>query len=301
MSTERIAQFVARPDAAGFEVLALEAFSRAYERDPAVRELCRRRGLATGELDDWRSIPAVAPGELGGESETESPESLTQAAIQAAFETACLRGLAAPPLLRLVEKRRGDPTTSHLVERSDRLGGPGSAAAVESGRIDVTAARSWLAGRQRDGRPALIVSDDESLGRLLGMLERQDLRFRLASGSRVIVLEPLESAAVSVGVARIPPDRVGRLGLDAGGLVRQFRWAGVPTPCYGSAEEDGRWRIAPPHWVGLSAVDPAATAAGEIAALDLTRATLPLRVTTGYTGSVEPGGVALVEDPAGRA
>jgi hypothetical protein len=239
-----VARFLGDPNSATFEELALAKFTEAYERDPEVRALAE---APPDQIGDWREIPLIEPWTL---ADTPAAEDLGTLAGETAFRRACLAGLAAPPILDLVGA--GDLSS---------LGGPGSLrAAGEGARVDVTAARSWLAGRQRDGRPAVVVATDAAWERLLGALARQDLRFRLGFGSRAVLLAQGPSPAGTMPGAD-------RLGLDSSAVFRELRWPGVASPCYTRAG-----RVEPLHWVGLVA------SAGRLAVLDLVGS--PLRVAT---------------------
>jgi hypothetical protein len=302
MQVERIKKFLADPSGDSFEGIALEAFSEAFENDPAARELAERHGQSPNRTRDWRGIPAIPPpspevGGGGGKAEAE----LGRLAAEMAFRRSCLGGLVNPPILSLVGGGFGAATRGvsdlDLTEQwVERFGGPGSLVGTSSGRVDVNAARSWLAGRQRDGRAALVLGSDTTLGRLLSTLERQDLRFRLAFGSRAVVLsEPLsEPMSEPLSEPGNPPSAIPdteRLGLTAEALIRQCRWPGVATACYGQVSNDGAFHLSAPPWLRFSCVEVrGGSEPGPLTALDLTSISHPFRVEIGTAGSLNADG-----------
>lgn len=295
MPAKRIAEFLADPTSDSFDEIALAALAEAYETEATVREICDRCGVRPGEIGDWRSIPTV-PAARATDREAPPAQGLAELAAATAFRGSCLHGLAAPPFLDLV----GDEPTAAL---SARFGGPGSIAAASSGRTDVNAARSWLAGRQRDGRAAVIVATQASMRRLLTTLERQDLRFRIGFGSRVILM------GNSTATEETPVETlsVERLALEAEAVYRRYRRQGVATACYGRAQSDGSLLISAPHWMRFATVDPMGGAEleegaqGRLVVLDLTAAARPFRVETADLGTVEKTNVRLtgVSPPEG--
>jgi len=107
----RVARFLDHPEAERFEELALAAFRFQRARVAPYAALAERRGYATADPEDWRSIPMVPtaawktlelvagpPGEVfrssgtGGERSVHHhgfPE-LYRAAIDASFPSFCL-------------------------------------------------------------------------------------------------------------------------------------------------------------------------------------------------------------------
>jgi len=211
MLASRIARFIADPTAGDFDRLALEVFRFQYERVPPFRQLCEARQSHPDTVVDWRSIPAVPtlafktldlstdePHEIFRSSGTRGERSvhrnpypqLYRAAVDASFPTACLRGLPSrPAILGLVPDRKQAPDSSlafmvdHVI---DRWGGDESLVAFGPRGVDVPAARSWIATRQRQGIGCLIAGTSFALGHLLEAHERRHLRFPLPAGSVVL-------------------------------------------------------------------------------------------------------------------
>ncbi len=277
--TERIAEYVERPDRDRFLELALDAFAGLYRRDRAYRDLCERRGARPGELDDWRRIPTW-PASATAVPVPVRATPLLHAAADRAFELSCLDGLHSPPILQLVP---GDGPARECDRWVARFGGPGSTAAVAGERVDVLAARSWLAGRQRDGRATVVLASAAALDRLGGALERQGLKLQLAPGSRIVRVDGVDSRPA----ARICADR---LGIEAAMLRGRLSVTGVPTPLFGQIDaHGGLGEIEPSPWLRVHA----ATDDGRLAILDLTLRDGPFHLLTGTRGSVESGVVRV--------
>lgn len=270
--TERISHYVARPDADGFGELATALYT----------ELCERGGRGV-EIADWQAIPATGPPETPVDSN--AARTLQRDAAERALRGGCLDGLDSPPILELA----ADPILP--AGSLERLGGLGSVApGAPGGRIDVVAARSWLAARQRDRRAALLLLDVSACQRLLGALERQDLRFQLAFGSRLVLVESPSGAHGFGSLATVPAHR---LGLGAEALRGRRSWPGVPTPLYGPLGSDGRLgRATASPWVRVLGPAPGESA-GELSILDLTVLDRSFHLATGTAGWVDGQTVTL--------
>src|SRR6186713_2952819 len=141
----RVARFLTQPESADFEDLALAAFRFQRAQIAPYAALAARRGFATDDPADWRSIPmvptaawktlelAAAPAVetfrssgTGGERSVHHhgfPD-LYRAVIDASFPRFCLpAGLARLPILSLVPERAVLPDSSlafmiaHVIER----------------------------------------------------------------------------------------------------------------------------------------------------------------------------------------
>ncbi len=300
---ERIARYLARPEGDRFDELAAAACSELWERDAAFRELWGGAGASPERPDGWRAMPAVpAPEPRGGEPAA----TLERDAAERAFRSSCLAGLQAPPILQLVA---GGEAPSNDLARDcarlvERFGGPGSGVAVKRGHVDAVAARSWLAARQRDRRPAVLLATAASLARLLATLERQDLRFQLAHGSRVVVMDPLD-AAPGFDARRAAAAGSERLGLVRDGLLGRLDWSGVPTPLYGRPAAGGGLEAAlPSPWTRIRALEPDTGrelpegSAGRLSVVDLAIRGRPFHLWTPSAGVLERDGkVRVLPDP----
>ncbi len=290
---ERIAHYLERPAPAAFDELAAELGRELHRRDSGFRELCRQAGLGDQPPGDWRAVPAApAPRVSSG-----GAGALTRQADERAFQSACPESDQPLPILNLIP---ADGTEAAREQASagarivDRYGAPGSSSAVAGDRIDIGAARSWLAGRQRDRRVAIALTTRASLERLLGALARQDLRFQLTPGSRIVVMDAYGSSG---------DDPVGRcaehLGLPPQSLVVRLAWAGVPTPLYGQLTDRGALTGVPSPWTRIRALDPGTFhelpegRQGRLSVLDLTIDDRPFHLLTASLGTVANGTIRV--------
>ncbi len=296
---ERLARYLARPGQDSFEELALAAFAEVYESDPVYRELCERHAASPDSVGDWRAIPTTPATGEDRESAAAAPAAWYRDAAERAFQIGCLTALDAPAILQMVPAADPGALDHELAAGfAQRFGGGTSA--VDGARIDVVAARSWLAGRQRDHRAALLLASGASLRRLLTALERQDLRFQLAPGSRAVLMggpDPLSPA----GIDDLPVLISERLGLTRAALLVRYTWDGVPTALYGRLDGKGRLESsAVSPWLRVRALEPetgrelAAGASGRLAVLDLTIRGRPFHIATGSAGTVDGSTVRVL-------
>lgn len=285
MLAERVRAFVGGASSESFDELALELFRERYRRDEAFRALCEERQATPARTTDWREIPAVPvegrtgadPGQEGpapGEGLSPGHLELRRAVIDRSFPGACLTGLGRPPVLSLIptDTARAEPRLAMLADRVlEAWAAPTSATAVTRRGVEAAQARSFLAARQRDRQPTLILATTATLAQLLEALVRRGLRFRLPPGSRVVE---------AGGADHDGRELLGRLadGLALPPQETLLAWgaAGSPTLLY--ARRDRRSEPRPfrtPPWVRARVLDPRTRAElpagdeGELALFDL--------------------------------
>lgn len=296
MLVERIRDFISeRPQSTGsgrFDELAaqaLEALGGGSSESSKPSEQNRAWSSESPSLPDLDDLNDLHDLDV---AESTPLEELAQ---WTAFELRGLAGLSSPPILELA---LGCPELSgEAAALGKRFGGPGSKSAAAAGRFDSLAARSWLGARQRDHRTAVILASLEGWERLIGTLERQDLRFQLAPGSRVIVL----GGGRPTPIAGTTRDATwARLGIPAEAILSQWSWPGIPTPIYAEASETGLPKAAsPPHWMRIRALDPetledvAAGEEGRLVAADLSISGRPFILWTQTSGRVGDDGVIV--------
>ncbi len=330
---QRIARFLADAAADDFDRLALAAFAFQLERVEPYRAWCRRRGVTVEGVESWRQVPWVPTAafrslELAAEPAVETfrssgttggaesrsvhhqpyPE-LYRAAIDASFPRFCLPFAGRPPVLSLIPARATLPDSSlsfmaeHVLER---YGGEGSLTAFGARGVDFPSLRSWCSARQRDRRPALVLSTALALAQALDRLERLDLRFRLPAGTVVFETGGFKGRASEVTRADLLARLGERLGVPAGQVVREYGMTELSSQCYTStllgqalSGRDPDLFVAP-HWVRVRVLEPVTLAeapAGEpglIAVLDLANLGSAVHVLTEDLGVAEGEGFRLV-------
>ncbi len=323
---ERIARFVAGQRENDFEGLARAAFAFQYERIEPLRSLCERRGVLPAALSGWRDVPliptsafktvelaAAEPRETFRSSGTTGSDpsvhrhpfpELYRAVIEATFPRACLGDLPQPPMLSLVPSREQAPDSSlafmldHVVRR---WGAADSEIAMGPRGIDLRLARGFLAARQRDRRPTVILATAFALVQLLEGLERLDLRFRLPPGSRVFETGGTKGRTREVAREELLASVRERLGVPPERVLREYGMTELTSHFYTRAEAGGSPDLfVPLPWTRVRVLDPATLeeaadgAVGLIAVFDLANVGSALHVLTEDLGVAEGEGFHLV-------
>lgn len=279
MLVERIGAFVRGEGSDSFDELARSAFALHFAASPPLRRLADAEGLSPDALTDWHQVPLVPtlafksvelaiaePEEIFESSGTTQATpsrhyhpypDLYRQVIDATFPRALLSGLASAPMLSLVPGRATAPRSSlafMLDYAMSRWGGPGSQSIAGPGGIRAQAARGFLAARQRDNRPALVLSTAFALGQLLEALDRLRVNFRLPTGSRIFETggykgksRELERTQLEAAVAR-------HLGLTPEAFVREYGMTELTSHFY---SQPGGSRFEVPSWVRIQILDPA--------------------------------------------
>ena len=329
MIVERISEFLRAPDEGAFESLAGAAFTYQFERLPAYRTLCERRGQTPATVATWRDVPMIPasafaaldlatdpPQETFRSSGTLGPTrsvhhhpfpDLYRAAIEASFPRFCLprgdRAADLPALLALVPPRALAPDSSlgFMVEHlMTQFGSSASAYAFGERGVEGAKARSWFGARQREGRPVMVLGTSFALADLLDFLARIDLKFRLPSGSSVF-----ETGGFKGRSRELSPDALHRrlaeqLFIDAESIVGEYGMTELTSQCYAATLTGGDPEIfVPPHWMKVRVLDPVTLeelpqgATGLLAFFDLANVGSALHLLSEDLGSLEGAGFRL--------
>ncbi len=323
MIVERIAAFIAHPESTGFGPLALDAFAFQYERIAPYRALCEQRGADPSRVADWRQVPPVpslafrslalhaAEPRLifhGGDSSAARRSvhhhpfpDLYRAAVDASLPAAFISPLRQPPVLSLVPSRHQAPHSSlaFMMEHVVRVhGAADSLLALGDRGLNRRAARSFLAARQRDRRPTLILATATALEQLLGSLERLDLRFRLPAGSRLLDTDGprARDGARHELLARLAE----RLALPAEAVVCQYGMTELTSRCHTASSADAdRQVFLPPPWMRVRILGPNTLQEqppgepGLLAAFDLANVGSAMHLVSEDLGTAEGAGFRL--------
>ncbi|MFQ5350851.1 MAG: hypothetical protein ACE5EG_10450 [Thermoanaerobaculia bacterium] len=280
MLVERVAAFVRGESGESFEKLALAVFRRQYERPGPFRDLCDQRGATPERIADWRGVPALPIADLAPAAEGSQPlddttlGALERAVIDRSFPSACLEDLDRPPVLSLIpptETPRGCGPGSWADHVLDAWAAPDSLVGVATRGVEVAKSRSFLAARQRDRRPTLLLADGANLDRLLEALDRRGLRFRLPPGSRVAI-----DGGSATGGQELLARLADALAVPADGVVRQYGVGRMVSRFYAGHSRRGELRpFRPPPWARVRVLEPEslaeapAGAAGLLSVYDL--------------------------------
>lgn len=337
MIVDRISRFVADPRSGSFEELALAAFAFQYKRIEPFRRLSAGRGATPDTVADWRQVPpvpaaafktlelAAAPavevfrssGTTGAGGEMRSVHhhpfpDLYRQVIEASFPSFCLPVLgpaARLPVLSLIPSREQLPDSSlsfmadHVLTR---WGSPESAVAFGPKGVEAARARSWAGGRQRDGRPVLVLATAFALAQWLDGLDRMDLRFRLPAGTVLFETGGFKGRTTELTREELLR-RVGeRLGIPPEQVVREYGMTELTSQCYTRVllGGDPDLFVAPP-WVRVRILDPGTLAEaapgtpGLISVFDLANVGSAVHLLTEDLGVAEGDGFRLLGRAAG--
>ena len=328
----RIEGFVGDSEADSFETLALEAFGFQFENIPSYRSFCDRQGATPDVVTDWRQVPMVPSlafkrltlcageaREIFRSSGTTSSQpsihhhsfpELYRATIEASFPNASLptpspAGETAVrlPILSLVPSRElcGDSSLSFMVDHVIRCWGDATSAyAIGSRGVDGRVLRAWLAARQRDRRPTLLLGTALALADALEALDRLGLRFRLPAGSVVF-----ETGGYKGGRSEQSPAALARrletsLGVPPERIVREYGMTELTSQLYSRSLSGGPGDVfVAPHWVRTRILDPQSLepvqpgVTGMVAIFDLANVGSAVHVLTEDLGVVDAGSPGL--------
>ncbi len=328
MLSERIGAFVRGEGDDSFDGLVGEAFRLHFEKSPAVRRLAEAAGVTPATLDDWRQVPLVPtlafkmqklsidePEEVfHGSGTTDSSPSVHQhpypelcrEVIDATFPAALLAQLDRPPMLSLIPAHADAPHSSlafmidHVLER---WGGEGSRTVVGRRGLNTQELRGFLAARQRDRRPAVILATALALVHLVEALERLQLSFRLPAGSRVFETGGYKGKSRELSRQEVSATLEGRLGVRPTMVVHEYGVTELTCHVYSAPRAGDAECFKTPPWVRFRVLRPDTldeAPAGEIgllAVFDLANVGSALHVVTEDLAVAESDGFSL----AGRA
>ena len=305
MPLERIAAFIRGESDESFEELALAVFSFQYEQSAPFRALCDRREVRPEKVSDWRQVPAIPAPAVessdaadSGRAEEHVYRDLHRAVIDHSFPAACLEGMRRPPVLSLLSSGEDapDPGLGFMADHVLRAWAASDSVVAATGRgVEVAKARSFLAARQRDRRPTLVLATSAALEHLLEALDRRGLRFRLPPGSRVVTAgspgphrrELLTRLAAGLAV---PPECV----------VREYGVKSLASRFYAGHSRQGEPRpFRPPPWTRVRILDSQTLAeaapgtVGSIAVFDLASLGSAAHLLTGEVGVAGENGFHL--------
>jgi hypothetical protein len=287
MLIDHISQYVIDPDRGSFDDLALAAALRT----PA--------GRLAAAATSWREV-APTPADPVAEEAAAPAAELFRQVVEATVRRFCLPAAGAPlPVLTLVPPQPASSLSCWAEQVIARYGSPASAAVSGPRGVETARARSWAGGRQREGRPVLVLAAAAALGQWLELLARQDLRFRLPAGSVLVAVAAAGEADAARGALHE------RLGLSSAAVVRAYQPAGLTSWCCTRALTGGDPDLfAAPPWVRVRALDPRTLAEtapgtpGRLAVLDLANAgsQRPVHLLTDDLGVVHGEGGERGED-----
>jgi hypothetical protein len=327
MCLERVSAFVNDPRADSFEELALAAFRFQYEAIEPLRKWCDRIGSSPDDVSAWHEVPAVptavyksvplhaaeprivfrSSGTTVAEQRSEHHHpfpDLYRQVIERSFPTWCLPGNDARPMLSLVPPlaTTTDSSLSFMIDHVlETFGAHPSICALGKGGPELPAIRSWLGGRQRDGRAGLLLTTSVSLHQCLEGLERLGLHFRLPPGTAIFETGGTKTLGNELDREQLH-DRVEQwLGVPRQRIVQEYGMTELTSQCYTEALSDGDPDdFVCPHWLRVRVLDPETLdevepgERGLVAAFDLANLGSAVHVLTEDLAERRPGGFRLI-------
>jgi hypothetical protein len=290
---DQVLAFIAAPDKAGFETLAIETFRYQFAHVEAYRKHCSILGVRADSVANLDDIPPVSTlafkyarlvidepdprakifltsGTTIGRGER-GAHIVSHPEIYRASAIAHLRRMMFPDA-RKMRILALHPTAERMPESSlsqmiswciEEFGAGPCECAADRFRIDLEAACSFLKAAARDRARVCILGTTASLGALFAHLERNDQRLALADGSRIMDTGGAKGQATPLVAAAVCARAQELLGIAPRMVINEYGMTELCSQLYDAtafnSEEDSapndRVKIAP-LWMRAAAVDP---------------------------------------------
>lgn len=289
---EQVLGFIAAPDPARLEDLALAVFRYQVANVAAYREHCRALGKSESvtRLEDIPPVSTIAfkYARLAGETSTaEEKIFLTSGTtigksergahivarpdIYRASALAHLNTMMFPDGLR-PRILAMHPTADRMPESSlsqmitwciDEFGAGRCECVADRQRVDAVAGVEFLKEAQREGKPVCILGTTASLGALFAYLEGADAGLALASGSRIMDTGGAKGQANPLDAEAVCARALAMLGIPPPFVINEYGMTELCSQLYDAtsfnSDDDSppgaRVKIAP-SWMRAAAVDP---------------------------------------------
>ena len=303
---ENVLGFIAGPDPARFEELALEVFRYQVANVAAYRKHCRALGMfeSVTRLEDIPPVSTIAfkyarlapatstaeekifltSGTTIGKSER-GTHIVARPEVYRASALGHLKRMMFPDghRLRILAMH---PTADRMPESSlsqmitwciEEFGAGRCECVADRRRVDPATAAGFLEDAQRAGAPVCILGTTASLGALFAHLEAGDLRIALAPGSRIMDTGGPKGQANPLDAETVCARAMAMLGVPPPLVINEYGMTELCSQLYDAtsfnSDDDSapgqRVKIAPP-WMRAAAVDPIslkAVAPGQIGML----------------------------------
>jgi hypothetical protein len=304
---DQVIGFVAAPQPANFEALALEVFRYQFAHVAPYREYCRSLGVDQNRVARMEDIPPVstmafkyarlasddaAAGEriflTSGTTISRSERGthiVARPEVYRASALAHLRRMIFPDHRKLrilamhpIAERMPESSLSQMISWCiEEFGTDPCTCVADRMGVDKEAAYKFLEAAQRDGAPVGILATTASLGALFADLESRDGRITLAPASRIMDTGGAKGQSVPLDAEAVCARAAVLLGIAPQFVINEYGMTELCSQLYDATplnSDDNsatgqRVKIAPP-WLRAAAVDPVSlksVAAGEIGVL----------------------------------
>jgi hypothetical protein len=278
-----------------FNGWALRVFRWQFQHNPAFRGYCLGRGVTPGTVKSWVDVPAVPTGAFkrlrlmsaeegrepdavfhtSGTSRTErrgehcvASLRLYRSTLLPTFRVHLLPDGARLPVLALMPSPQDAPTSSlsYMIGAvSEALGAEGGGwFATADGELQEEELRRAVEGAVDTGAPVLIAATAFALAYWLDGLARDDLRFALPEGSRVMETGGFKGRVRGVSRDDLYHGILARLGIPMNRVVNEYGMTEMLSQFYEPALSrfqdsdvglEDRFHVGPP-WVRTRILDP---------------------------------------------
>ena len=290
---DQVLAFIAAPDPARFEALALEVFRHQVRNVAAYREHCLNLGVRTDSITRVEDIPPVstlafkyahlANDEAAADERTFRTSGTTigrsERGVHIVARPEVYRASALAHLQRMMfpDRRRlrilaMHPTADRMPESSlsqmiswciEAFGLEPCECVADRRGVDVAAASRFLKSAQLEGAPVCILGTTASLSALFVYLERADSRLGLAPGSRIMDTGGAKGQAVPLDAEAVCARAQMMLGIEPPLVINEYGMTELCSQLYDAttfnSDDDSapgqRMKIAP-SWMHAEAVDP---------------------------------------------
>jgi hypothetical protein len=304
---DQVLAFIAAPEPAKFESLALAVFRHQFAKVSAYREHCEALGVRREALARVEDIPPVSTlafkyARLNGEQRSagervfltsgttigKSERGTHIVAHPEIYRASALAHLATMmyPDRRKMRILAMHPTADRMPESSlsqmiswciEEFGAPRCECVADRKGLDTSAAHNFLKNAEREGAPVCILGTTAALGALFAHLEGGRARLALASGSRIMDTGGAKGQVVPLDAEAVCARALEMLGLPPQFVINEYGMTELCSQLYDAtsfnSDSDAgpglRVKIAPP-WLRAAAVNPVnlkAVPAGEIGML----------------------------------
>jgi hypothetical protein len=304
---QQVLGFMAAPDVARFEALALKTFRYQVANVPAYREHCRALGAREDSIERIEDVPPVSTlafkyARLTGEEHSaEEKIFLTSGTtigrtergthiiahpeIYRASALAHLRKMMFPDR-RKMRILAMHPTAERMPESSlsqmitwciEEFGVGRCECTADRGGVDTDASCAFLKDVERESVPVCVLGTTASMGALFAHLERRDDRIALPPDSRIMDTGGAKGQVIPLDAETVGARATAILGIAPELVINEYGMTELCSQLYdatsfNSDDKSGpglRVKVAPP-WLRAAAVDPVslkAVPSGEIGML----------------------------------
>jgi hypothetical protein len=304
---EKVLGFIAAPDPARFEELALDVFRYQIAHVAAYRDYCHSLGVYEASTARTEDIPPVSTlafkyARLAGDERRAAEKIFLTSGTTIGGSERGAHIVARPEIYRAsaiaqlkamlfpdVRKMRilaMHPTANRMPESSlsqmlswciEEFGDGRCECVADRKSIDAAAACDFLKGAQRDGAPVCILGTTAALGVLFEHLDRDGSPIALPPGSRIMDTGGAKGQVIPLDAEAVCIRAMDSLDIPPKFIINEYGMTELCSQLYDATSlnsddtspPDRRVKIAPP-WMRAAAVDPVSLksmAAGEIGML----------------------------------